>query len=119
MAILGKILKKEEKEKSLKPEGQKPAIAEIGGYGVLLTHRLTEKSSNLAAENKFVFLVQKSANKPQVKKSVESKFGVKVQDVHIVNLPAKERRRGNQIGWKPGVKKAVVKIQEGQTIEIK
>lgn len=86
--------------------------------GVIRSPHLTEKSSNAASQNKFVFLISEYANKKEVKHDVEARYKVGVDNVHIINLPGKERRRGNQIGWKKGRRKAIVTIQAGQTIEI-
>lgn len=85
---------------------------------VILAPHLTEKTAALGSANKFVFLVEKTANKIEIKRAVESQYGVRVIGVHIVNTHGKERRRGRQVGWKPGHKKAIVKIKEGQTIEL-
>ena len=79
---------------------------------------ITEKSAMLGGENKYIFLVGPRANKIEVKKAVEGRYGVSVRNVNILNMPGKERRRGRQIGWKPGFKKAIVKVKEGQKIEL-
>ena len=86
--------------------------------GVLLAARVTEKTSQLNKKNKYVFEVDRRANKPGVRRAVETRYGVGVLSVNMVNIPGKERKRGRQIGWKPGYKKAVVKLKEGQTIEL-
>lgn len=86
--------------------------------GAILAHHLTEKTSAAARENKFIFLIKKGTNKNQVKQDIETRFKVGIDRINIINLPGKERRRGNQLGWKPGVKKAIVTVKKGQTIEI-
>lgn len=85
--------------------------------GVLLFSRPTEKATSLGKANAYVFSVAGQSNKVGVKRAVEGLYGVTVERVHILNMPGKERRRGRQIGWKPGFKKAIVKVKEGQTIE--
>lgn len=90
----------------------------FGLFGVLQKAHVTEKTSLAASENKYVFAVSKDANKHQIKQAVEGRYGVGVKSVNIINLPGKERRRGNIIGWKPGMKKAIVKVKEGEKIEI-
>lgn len=91
---------------------------ETAAAGVIKSTRFTEKSSLLVESNKYVFTVSGKANKNQIADNVRTKFGVNVVSVNIINLPAKERRRGAVVGHKPGIKKAVVTIKEGQKIEI-
>ena len=87
--------------------------------GILKNTHITEKTSSAASENKYVFSVSKNADKKQIKQDVEAKFGVAVERVNVINLPDKERRRGGIRGWKPGIKKAIVKLKEGEKIEMK
>jgi len=87
-------------------------------WGVLRHPQLTEKTSGIAKENKYAFIVSSSSNKLEVKKAVESRYGVEVTAVNIINIPGKERKKGRQRGWKPGYKKAIVTLKEGQSIEI-
>lgn len=86
--------------------------------GVLRSAHVTEKASHLGDENKYIFVVSPRAHKGEIGRAVESRYGVAVRSVHILNMPPKERHRGKQKGWKPGFKKAVVTVQEGQSIEI-
>ncbi|MDP3710400.1 MAG: 50S ribosomal protein L23 [bacterium] len=86
--------------------------------GVVWGMRITEKASAAAGENKYIFVVSPKANKNQIKHDINAKFGVDVVNINIVNLPAKERRRGAVVGWKPGIKKAIVEVAKGQKIEI-
>lgn len=79
---------------------------------------ITEKSSRLAQENKYVFRVEGWVNKNEAKKAVEKIYGVDVKGVSIVNIPSKKRRLGKYSGWKKGFKKAIVKVKKGQKIEI-
>lgn len=88
------------------------------GYGVLRFPHITEKATNLTEKNKYVFKVWSRANKKQIKRAIENSYGVDVVKVNIVNIKGKERRLGRQEGWKGGYKKAIVKIKEGQKIEI-
>jgi len=86
--------------------------------GVLLSPKITEKTSGASGVGKYAFVVAGRSNKPEIKRAVEAKYGVEVLSVNTVNLPGKERKRGRQIGWKPGYKKAVVTLKAEQTIEI-
>lgn len=80
---------------------------------------LTEKSERLKArENKYVFKVAPHATKGLVRHAIESLYKVKVTDVNMARTAGKSVRRGRTIGYKSGIKKAVVTIREGQTINI-
>lgn len=82
--------------------------------------RITEKSYALNAENKYVFEVTKTSTKKSVKRAVEEVYGVNVADVNMVRLPAKKRvsPRNRSVGFKGAVKKAIVTVVKGQTIEL-
>ena len=86
-------------------------------YEILKAPVVTEKTNNLAANNVYVFKVDKKANKTQIKLAIESKFGVKVESVNTVNTQAKKRRVGKYTGYTSSYKKAYVKLKEGSTIE--
>lgn len=87
-------------------------------YKVLKRPLITEKTSDLSLSNKYIFVVGETANKNEVKKSVESLYKVNVLSVNIVKVPRKKRHRGRVAGWKSGFKKAIVTIKEGDKIEI-
>lgn len=79
----------------------------------------TEKTRALAEQGHYVFEVDSRANKIQVKQAVEKIYNVKVEEVRIINLPAKRVRRGYRIVVrKPARKKAVVKLAPGEKIQI-
>ena len=109
------------KKEELKPE--KPASTakrerKTFFKQVLKEPHITEKATLLAEENFYVFKVFPKSNKNEVKKAVESIYGVDVLNVNMINIPRRERRVGKSLGWKKGYKKAVVKIKEGQKIEV-
>ncbi len=85
---------------------------------VLLAPVVSEKSYSLIADHKYTFKVHQDAHKTQVRQAVEKLFEVDVVRVNISHVQAKPKRRGTFKGTKPGWKKAVVQIKEGQTIEI-
>ncbi|MBI4709135.1 MAG: 50S ribosomal protein L23 [Candidatus Portnoybacteria bacterium] len=87
-------------------------------YRILESPRVTEKSGMLADRNIYVFNVYSPANKQEIKKAVQDLYGVAVDKVNIVNTPRKARRIGKSEGFKPGFKKAMVKLAEGEKIEI-
>lgn len=83
---------------------------------------VTEKSQQLSGVlNKFVFIVEKTANKHQIRVAVEEQFSVKVDDVNTTRMPAKLKtrftKRGLQKGRRPAYKKAIVTLKAGETID--
>lgn len=82
--------------------------------------RITEKAYAMNAQNKYVFEVTKTSTKKSVKRAVEEVYGVNVVDVNMVRLPAKKRLSGRTrtIGFRGAVKKAIVTVVKGQTIEL-
>lgn len=87
-------------------------------YEVVKEPHISEKSTNLNQNNKYVFKVYNHTNKPEIKKSVEGIYGVNVLSVNIIKIPKKKRRIGKTEGFRKGYSKAVVTIKEGQKIEI-
>jgi large subunit ribosomal protein L23 len=85
---------------------------------VLLAPVVSEKSYSLIEDGKYSFRIHPDAHKTQVRQAVEELFGVRVLGVNIVKVQPKPKRRGMSKGIKPGWKKAVVQLQEGDTIEI-
>ena len=85
---------------------------------VLLAPVVSEKSYELIEQRKYAFRVHPDAHKTQVRQAVEELFGVKVQAVNMLKVQAKPKRRGMIRGEKPGWKKAIVQLREGETIEI-
>jgi len=79
---------------------------------------ITEKASFLEGKNQYVFKVFDHTNKSQIKKAVEEIYKVKVVRVNIINTKSKIRKKGKIVGRKPGYKKAMVSLKEGQKIEI-
>ena len=78
---------------------------------------ITEKSSALAANNVITFSVDTRANKTQIKQAIEKIFNVKVESVNTVNVKPKKKRVGRYVGKTNKVKKAIVKLKEGSSIE--
>jgi large subunit ribosomal protein L23 len=84
----------------------------------LKSPHITEKASDLTKVNQYIFKVFPRANKTEIKKAVENLYGVNVISVKIINIPPKRRTLGRISGWRKGYKKAIVKIKEGQKIEL-
>jgi large subunit ribosomal protein L23 len=85
---------------------------------VLLAPVVTEKSYELIEDRKYSFRVHQDAHKTQVRQAVEELFNVHVEGVNIVKVQPKPKRRGMRLGRKPGWKKAIVQIRQGESIEI-
>ena len=79
---------------------------------------ITEKSSALAEEGKYVFKVDSKANKTEIKEAIEKIFKVKVESISTINAKVKKRRVGRYTGLTNRYKKAIVKLAEGQTIDL-
>ncbi len=85
---------------------------------ILIAPVVSEKSYHLITERKYSFRVHPDAHKTQVRQAIEKQFGVEVEWVNIIAMPSKPKRRGVNRGRRPGWKKAIVKLREGQEIEI-
>jgi large subunit ribosomal protein L23 len=88
-------------------------------YAVIKKPLITEKSTIARDEgNKFIFEVDRGANKIEIQKAVEKLFKVKVLNVRTMNMPGKKKRHGRIMGRTSDWKKAVVTLAPGQTIEV-
>jgi large subunit ribosomal protein L23 len=80
---------------------------------------VTEKASKVKEQNnKYTFVVDRNANKYQVRQAVEELFKVKVDSIRTANYSGKEKRMGKSSGYKNDWKKAIVKLVAGQEIQI-
>ena len=79
---------------------------------------VSEKSTLLAEQNKFVFKVKKTANKKTIKQAVELMFNVEVDSIHVLNVKGKTKRYGRFIGSRSDWKKAYVKLKAGHNIDL-
>ena len=84
---------------------------------ILVRPLITERTTQLMAEGKYVFVVAKAANKIEIAKAVSEIFKVKVAKVNTVNVIGKTKRMGRTQGKRPDYKKAIVKLAPGETIE--
>ncbi len=88
-------------------------------YQVLLAPRITEKTTQVGADsNQYVFRVACSSNKLEVKNAVEELFEVNVESVRIVNVKGKRKTFRMRPGKRSDWKKAYVRVQEGQVIDV-
>jgi len=87
-------------------------------YDVILSPVITEKATALSEHNKVVFKVRKDATKPQIKEAVEKLFDVKVMSVNTVLTKGKKKVFRGRLGQRSDVKKAIVTLEAGQTIDV-
>jgi len=86
---------------------------------VIVRPVVTEHSALLQEDQRtYTFIVEKQANKAEIRNAVERLFGVRVEDVRTANYQGKWRRVGRSLGRRPAYKKAVVKLAEGDTIDV-
>ena len=81
-------------------------------HDVIIKPVLTEKSYDYIPAKTYTFIVDKKANKTEIKQAVEAVFGVKVDSVHTVNQMGKMKRQGLHQGRRASTKKAYVKLKK-------
>ncbi len=88
-------------------------------YQVVKYPVVTEKSTRQKEkENKYLFVVDKNADKKKIKQAIEELFKVKVEKVNTAIFIGKSRRFGVHQGYQPNWKKAIVTLKKGQSIEL-
>ena len=87
-------------------------------YDVIVSPVITEKATNLTEQNKVVFRVAPKATKPQIKEAVEKLFDVKVVGVNTLVTKGKKKIFRGLRGQRSDVKKAIVTLAEGETIDV-
>jgi len=126
MAITN-IFKKEEKKTIAGKRTETPRVVaqtktsrKASGLAsrVLRRAHVTEKASKLAEGNQYVFEVAKSANKKEIARAIESYYGVDVVGVNTIRIPGKPKRYKQNVTLTSGYRKAIVKIKQGQSIEV-
>jgi large subunit ribosomal protein L23 len=85
---------------------------------ILIAPVVSEKSYSLIEASKYSFRVHPDAHKTQIRMAVEELFDVKVVSVNVLKVHSKPKRRGMHRGRRPGWKKAIVQLREGDKIEI-
>jgi len=147
MALLDFIKRKKEVEKSKKPEKKsakvsatkkevvkekvEPVSAKVStgktagkkknakfSYEAIKQPHISEKASYLSEKDQYIFEISPNYNKKEIKNAVEGIYGVDVLSVNMIKIPSKRRRLGKTEGFRKSYKKAVVKIKNGQKIEI-
>ena len=87
-------------------------------YDTILAPVITEKATLLSEQNKVVFQVAGDATKDEIAQAIENLFKVNVTKVNTLNVKGKTKRFRGRIGRRADVKKAVVTLAEGQSIDI-
>ena len=87
-------------------------------YEVLRSPLITEKTTSLKEEDKYVFKVANVATKYQIKEAVEKAFKVKVIKVNVITVHGKTKRMGSREVTGPSWKKAIVKLEQGHKITL-
>ena len=93
-------------------------MTDIRHYDVIVSPVITEKSTFVSENNQVIFNVARDASKPEIKAAVESLFSVKVASVNTLVRKGKEKRFRGIKGRQSNVKKAVVTLAEGQSIDV-
>ena len=87
-------------------------------YDVILSPVITEKATAVSESNQVVFKVRRDATKPEIKAAVEALFKVKVLSVNTLTRKGKSKNFRGVRGSQQDVKKAIVRLAEGQTIDV-
>ena len=125
-----KIFKKPKPKEQVKPEVLKPVQSKIvtpkpkkrkvfvRTDRILKEPHITEKATDLVKKNQYLFKIWPEAEKSEIKKAIEGLYRVDVESVNTIKIPRKKRRLGKIKGWRKGYKKAIIRIKEGQKIEV-
>jgi large subunit ribosomal protein L23 len=98
---------------------KKPQTApDMRHYDIVLAPHITEKSTMLSENNAVVFKVASGASKPEIKAAVEALFGVTVTGVNTIVTKGKTKRWKGQPYRRTDMKKAIVTLAEGQSIDV-
>ncbi|MCK9470480.1 MAG: 50S ribosomal protein L23 [Bacilli bacterium] len=87
-------------------------------YDIIKRPLITEKTTKLVDTGKYTFEVMQGVNKVEIKKAIEELFNVTVESINVINVRKKARRVGKYDGFSPAVRKAVVTLQKGQTLDV-
>lgn len=93
-------------------------MTDLRHYDVIVSPAITEKSTMASENNQVVFNVARKASKPEIKAAVEALFNVKVDSVNTLIRKGKVKRFRGTIGKQSDVKKAVVTLADGHSIDV-
>jgi large subunit ribosomal protein L23 len=97
---------------------RKPTLSREAMYQIIRSPVITEKATRLGEHSQMVFRVAIGATKPEIKQAIEGLFGVKVAAVNTLVQKGKTKRFKGRPGVRSDVKKAYVRLVEGQTIDL-
>ena len=90
----------------------------LNAYDVIVSPSITEKSTLVSEHNQVIFNVRRDATKPQIHAAVETLFNVKVKAVNTLKRKGKIKRFKGVLGKRSDIKKAIVTLEDGQSIDI-
>ncbi len=93
-------------------------MSKLASYSTILSPVITEKSTKLSEYNQVVFRVPGTATKPEIKKAIEDLFKVKVKAVNTMVTKGKKKMFRGRPGVRSDVKKAIVTLKEGSSIDV-
>ena len=93
-------------------------MTDLRHYDVIVSPAITEKSTMASEQNQVVFNVARKASKPEIKAAIEALFGVKVMAVNTLIRKGKVKRFRGTVGRQSDVKKAIVTLADGQSIDV-
>jgi large subunit ribosomal protein L23 len=93
-------------------------MTDLRHYDVIVSPAITEKSTMASEQNQVIFNVARKASKPEIKAAIEALFGVKVTAVNTMIRKGKLKRFRGTVGRQSDVKKAVVTLADGQSIDV-
>jgi len=93
-------------------------MTDLRHYDVIVSPAITEKSTIASELNQVVFNVARKASKPEIKAAVEALFGVKVTAVNTLVRKGKRKRFRGTVGRQSDVKRAIVTLADGQSIDV-
>ena len=96
---------------------RKPQLSREAMYQIIRSPLITEKSTSVSASNQYGFKVAIDATKPEIKAAVEGLFKVKVREVNTLIQKGKTKRFKGRPGQRSDVKKAFVRLEQGQEID--
>jgi large subunit ribosomal protein L23 len=105
-------------EASNTAKARRPALSREAMYAIIRSPVITEKATALGERSTIAFRVAMDASKPQIKAAVEGLFGVQVVSVNTLIVKGKTKRVRGRPGKRSDVKKAYVKLAQGQSIDL-
>ena len=93
-------------------------MTDLKHYDTIVAPVITEKATMASEHNQVIFRVARAATKPEIKEAIEALFDVKVKSVNTLNRKGKKKRFRGIAGRQKDIKKAIVTLQEGHSIDV-